>query len=146
MTVRVALGASWALAVGLAGGWLMLTPWALGQQASGKDWTSVTRTEFFTGLGLVVLAVLGLGLLAMQIVRALREAGVLAPAVRGAAGAANGSRSAGAPDTSSPEFESALIGLAQALTRELQSSPPGRPETGIADDPARLARRQEDLR
>ena len=146
MTVRVALGTGWALAVGLAGGWLMLSPWALGQQTSGKDWTSVTRTEFFTGLGLVVLAVLGLGLLVMQVLRALREAGVLAPPEPAARGAANGSRAPGAADTSSPEFESALIGLAQALTRELQSSPTGRPETAIGEEAARLPRRPEELR
>ena len=147
MTVRVALGTSWALAVGLAGGWLMLSPWALGQQPSGKDWTSVTRTEFFTGLGLVVLAVLGFGLLVMQILNALREAGILVPSEPARRGAQNGSRAAGAPDTSSPEFESALIGLAQALTRELQTSPAPRSETGVGEEAAaRLGRRPEDLR
>src|SRR5438270_8810473 len=73
MTVRIILGASWALVVGLAGGWLMLSPWALAEQASGRDWTSVTQAQFFTGLGLVVLAVAGLGLVAMQALQGLRQ-------------------------------------------------------------------------
>jgi hypothetical protein len=145
MTVRVVLGTSWALAVGLAGGWLMLSPWALGQQPSGKDWTSVTRTEFFTGLGLVVLALAGLVLVTSQAVRSLRQAGVLG----GRQAAAGGSRQRGAGaadgsgDISSPEFESALVALAQALTRDLQAQAPARPESAASKDQSHALRRQE---
>ena len=57
MVVRIVLGSAWALIVGLAGGWLMLSPWALGQQPPGKGWTAATQADFFTGVGLVVLAV-----------------------------------------------------------------------------------------
>jgi hypothetical protein len=127
MVVRIVLGTAWALIVGLAGGWLMLSPWALGQQPSGKDWTSVTQTEFFTGLGLVVLAILGLGLVASQAISVLRESGVLgrsrarAPA-REARRASDG---ASAPDPA--ELETTLVGLAQALTRELESAPASTP-------------------
>src|ERR1700730_15317575 len=114
MTIRIILGASWALAVGLAGGWLMLSPWALGQQASGKDWTSVTQTEFFTGLSLVALAVAGLLLVAMHALQGLREAGVIAGR-RSATGASRPDARDGAagrrPEASSEEFESALVGL-----------------------------------
>jgi hypothetical protein len=145
MTVRVVVGTSWALAVGLAGGWLMLSPWALGEQPSGKDWTAVTQTEFFTGLGLVVLALAGLLLLASQAVRSLRRAGVLA----GRQAPASGSRQprAGAADgsgaISSPEFESALVALAQALTRDLQSETAGRAESPASNDQSHALRRQE---
>ena len=123
MVVRILLGTAWVLIVGLAGGWLMLSPWALGQQPSGKDWTSATQTEFFTGLGLVVLAVLGLGLVASQAISVLRESGGLgrgqtrAPAREGR----RASDGASAPD--SAELETTLVGLAQALTRELESAP-----------------------
>jgi len=130
MVVRIVLGAAWALTTGLAGGWLMLSPWALGQQASGKDWTSVTQADFFTGLGLVILSALGLGLVAAQSVAVLRQAGVVggreAPAGRsGSRGVADG---AGAMDPA--DFENTLVGLAQALTRELQSQPGATAGTG----------------
>jgi hypothetical protein len=145
MTARTVVGASWALVVGLAGGWLMLSPWALGEQPSGKDWTLVTRTEFLTGLGLVVLALAGLVLLASQTVRSLRQAGVLGgrqPSTSGSrrrgSGAADGSG-----EISSPEFESALVALAQALTRDLQSEPAGRTESAASNDQSHALRRQE---
>jgi hypothetical protein len=149
MVVRIVLGAAWALTVGLAGGWLMLSPWALGQQPSGKDWTSVTQTEFFTGLGLVVLAILGLGLVASQAISALREAGVLGR--RETPGSAREARRAsdGASPPDSAELETALVGLAQALTRELQSSPPSAPSqrahpgTGPANSEATEGPRSE---
>jgi hypothetical protein len=142
MIIRTILGAGWALAVGLAGGWLMLSPWALGEQASGSDWTSVTQTQFFTGLGLVILAVAGLAFVAMQAVRGLRQAGVMAAPPRTAA-SPDAPRGAGAGGTeaSSEEFESALVSLAQALTRELQPQA-GRPEAAN-NDQAHAPRRQE---
>src|SRR5438094_119352 len=58
MTLRLIVGLGWSLAAGLAGGWLVLSPWALGEQGNG-DWTTVTRTEVPSGLGLLVLAVAG---------------------------------------------------------------------------------------
>jgi hypothetical protein len=126
MTLRLIFGLGWSLVAGLAGGWLVLAPWALGEQRGGS-WTTVTRNELFTGLGLVVLAVAGIVIVAVQTVRSLRAAGVLAPsrAVRSAAGV-----------TSSPEMEKALIALAQALADDLdtQHEPMAR---AAADAPAR---------
>ncbi|HXM55874.1 MAG TPA: hypothetical protein VOB72_10840 [Candidatus Dormibacteraeota bacterium] len=115
MTFRLVFGLGWALAAGLAGGWLVLAPWALGAQRGG-DWSTLTRNEVFSGLGLIALAVLGVAVVAAQVVRSLREAGVLAP-TRPAA-LANGGV------TSSPEMEKALIALAQALAEDLESSQP----------------------
>jgi hypothetical protein len=144
MTIRTILGASWSLAVGLAGGWLMLSPWALGEQASGS-WTPVTQTEFFTGLGLVVLSLLGLVLVALQALQGLRQAGVIAGRPSAPAGSRQEARdgaAARASEASSEEFESALVGLAQALTRELQASPASPPE-GASNAAPHPARRQE---
>jgi hypothetical protein len=144
MTIRVVLGAGWTLTVGLAGGWLMLSPWALGQQPSGKDWTSVTQTEFFTGLGLVVLAVLGAALVGMQAIRGLRQTGVLAGGAGRSRAGAQAARGPGSgAEAGSEEFESALVSLAQALTRELQPAPDGRPEGGAHNDQAHAPRRLE---
>jgi len=136
MVVRIVLGTAWALVTGFAGGWLMLSPWALGQQPSGKDWTVVTQTEFFTGLGLVILAVVGLALVAAQSFAVLREAGVTD---RREATVSGRSVRAGADGTgaSNPaEFENTLMGLAQALTRELQSQSGPAPAPGQGNSAA----------
>ena len=111
MTLRLILGLGWSLVAGLTGGWLVLAPWALGQQGGG-DWTTVTKNEFGSGLGLIVLAVLGIAIVAVQTVRTLRDAGALAPG--GASGRADGV-------TASPEMEKALIALAQALADDLDA-------------------------
>jgi hypothetical protein len=140
MVVRIVLGTAWALVTGFAGGWLMLSPWALGQQPSGKDWTVVTQAEFFSGLGLVILAAVGLGLVAAQSFAVLREAGV----TDGREATVNErSVRAGADGTGAPnpaEFENTLMGLAQALTKELQSQSGSGPAPGqrssAAGDPA----------
>src|SRR5262249_61659070 len=41
MTLRLILGLGWSLVAGLAGGWLLLAPWALAEQGDGA-WTTVT--------------------------------------------------------------------------------------------------------
>jgi len=111
MTLRLILGLGWSLVAGLTGGWLVLAPWALGQQGGG-DWTTVTRNEVGSGAGLILLAVVGIALVAAQTVRTLREAGALAPGA--ASGQADGV-------TASPEMEKALIALAQALADDLDA-------------------------
>jgi hypothetical protein len=40
----------------LAAGWLILAPFALGYQPAGQAWSDATRTELWTGIGLLVLA------------------------------------------------------------------------------------------
>src|ERR1700716_3498222 len=140
MVVRIVLGTAWALVTGFAGGWLMLSPWALGQQPSGKDWTVVTQAEFFSGAGLVILAAVGLGLVAAQSFAVLREAGVTdgREATVGGRNVRAGADGTGAPNPA--EFENTLMGLAQALTKELQSQSGSGPAPGqrssAAGDPA----------
>ena len=133
MTLRLIFGMGWSLVTGLAGGWLMLAPWVLGEQGGG-DWTTVTRNELFTGLGLIVLAVAGVVIVAAQTVRSLRDAGVMAPSR--AAARSNGGV------TSSPEMERARIALAQALADDLdtQREPAARPG---AEAPTRAAWREQ---
>ena len=111
MTLRLILGLGWSLLAGLTGGWLVLAPWALGQQGGG-DWTTVTKNEFGSGLGLILLAVVGIAIVGAQTVRTLREAGAIAPprATTQADGV-----------TASPEMEKALIALAQALADDLDA-------------------------
>ncbi len=112
MTLRLIFGLGWSLVTGLAGGWLVMAPWALGEQGGGV-WTTVTRNEFGTGVGLIVLAVAAVVVVLAQVVGSLREAGVLAPSRASARGEGG--------VTSSPEMEKALIALAQALAEDLDA-------------------------
>lgn len=78
MIVRHVIGAAWALIIGLAGGWLMLSPWALGVQNGGK-WDNITKTEFGTGGFLVILALLVLFVLVGQVMSTFRAVGLIVP-------------------------------------------------------------------
>ncbi len=129
MTLRLIFGLGWSLVTGLAGGWLVLAPWALGEQGAG-DWTTVTRNEVASGLGLIALAGLGLVVVLVHVIGALREAGVIVSPRPGRAEAGG---------ATSPEMEKALIALAQALAEDLESqrtptSPAASARAGAAGD------------
>lgn len=114
MRTRTAFGLAWALVAGVAGGWLVLSPWALGVQGGG-DWSQVTRSEVGGGMGLILLAVIGLGMVMGDLLGLIRTAG--------------GRRRPEAEDpaTTSPEMEQALLELAQSLAQDLADSrPPAR--------------------
>jgi hypothetical protein len=102
MTVRAVVGLAWSLVLVLAGGWLVLSPWSLAQQQGG-DWTTLTKNEVGTGLGLILFGA--------QVVRSLRQAGVMEPRPRTRRGAS--------ATAASPEMEKALVALAQALAQDL---------------------------
>ena len=110
MTARTVVALSWSLVIGLVGGWLVLSPWALGEWASGGDWPPVVKAELFSGVGLVALALCCLLVVTVQVVATLRSSGRA---------------------TESPELESTLVAVAQALTADLMAkdSAPGS-ETG----------------
>ena len=134
-TLGTVLSLSWSLIIGLVGGWLMLSPWALGVQASGGDWTSVTRAEFFTGLGLVALAAICLTVVAVRVVSVLSDAS--------AAGVRSSGEQAKKGGGDEPEdFESTLVAVAQALTADLMSrgaaagGEPNAQSSGPASHPA----------
>lgn len=42
----------------IAGLWLMIAPFALGTQPEGADWTDPTKSQFFTGLGVAIVALI----------------------------------------------------------------------------------------
>jgi hypothetical protein len=111
VTARTVVALSWSLITGLVGGWLMLSPWALGEWTSNGDWAPVARTEFFSGLGLVALALVSLAAVVVQVVAALAARSSRADARKRAAG-------------ESSELESTLVAVAQALTAELTSRSP----------------------
>jgi hypothetical protein len=79
MIVRPVAALVWALVSGLAGGWLVLSPWALGTQAAGGGWTDATRSVVATGAFLVLLAVIGLLVAIADVLRTFRTLGVVQP-------------------------------------------------------------------
>lgn len=112
MVLRVITGVSWSLATGLAGAWLLISPWALGEQSGSADWTTATKTQFWTGAGLVALAVVGLVLVAAQIAGAMRGA----PAAQSTGFR---SRPNGSGQPAGAETDAALVALANALVADL---------------------------
>jgi hypothetical protein len=71
------LGLVGATAALLTGGWLMYAPFAQGYQPDGAEWADATVTDFWTGLGLGVLALLAMAALVGGLLGALRAHGVL---------------------------------------------------------------------
>jgi hypothetical protein len=112
---------TWSLIAGLVGGWLVLSPWALGERTSGGDWTSTATTEFYSGLGLVALALICLAAIVVQVVAALR-------------GRPPRSDRSKAKADEPAELENALVAVAQALAADLASK--GTAEGGDHEVPA----------
>jgi hypothetical protein len=67
--IRRLTGTLAAFLVLLAGAWLVLAPFALGTQASGQAWTTETRTDVWTGTGVLVIGLAGVA----AFVAALRQ-------------------------------------------------------------------------
>ena len=65
------------LIIFLAGGWLILAPFALGYQRYGADWTSQTTNDFVTGIPVAVVALASFLLFFFGLLGALRAAGML---------------------------------------------------------------------
>ena len=108
----------------LAGAWLMLAPFALGYQPSGGSWGDATRNDFWAGLAVVLLSLVGTVLFARSLVADLQAAGVIErrqrpePATPAAAPPHVAATPAAAP-TEHDEFERALATLAAALATDL---------------------------
>jgi hypothetical protein len=77
--IRYLTGLVTATLAGCAGGWMMLDPFALGSQPAAATWTYATRVDFFTGLGVAVLAAVTLLAWAIAWIRQLRADGILLP-------------------------------------------------------------------
>ena len=62
----------------LAGGWLILAPFALGYQPYGASWDSQTINDFSTGIPVAVVALISFAFFFLSLLGALRAAGILA--------------------------------------------------------------------
>ena len=59
------------------GVWLLVAPSALAYQPEGADWADPTFVDFWTGLPLTVVSVVGLILYSLGLVEELRDRGIL---------------------------------------------------------------------
>ena len=66
----------------LAGGWLILAPFALGYQHYGADWTSQTVNDFTMGIPAAVVALASFLLFFFALLGSLRAAGMLVSRAR----------------------------------------------------------------
>lgn len=113
----VGMGAS--LLLFLAGGWLILAPFALGYQPYGADWVSQTTNNFATGIPVAVVALVAFALFFASLLGALRAAGVLRARPRPEAQPPTGL--ALVPATAQSELDRTLSTLAAALAADLSA-------------------------
>lgn len=72
-------GMAASLIIFLAGGWLILAPFALGYQPYGAAWVSQTTNDFATGIPVAVVALVAFAFFFMSLIRSLAAAGVVVP-------------------------------------------------------------------
>ncbi|MEV0234743.1 hypothetical protein [Nonomuraea sp. NPDC050786] len=108
-----------ALAV-LAGLWLMIAPFALGTQPEDADWTNATQSEFFSGLVVAVVGLIGAICFVAAIYEELVARGLVV--VRQRRPEPEPEPVPAAPQASSAELASLLAPLVEALREDLNSS------------------------
>jgi hypothetical protein len=127
--VKYVIGAVGALLGALVGAWLMLAPFALAYQNAGADWADPTYVDFWTGLPLLVVSVVGLILYVSGLVEELRRRGIMR---RPYAEPAGQPQAQGGPseDASGSEnnMEQILLPLVTAMLKDMQERDRGRDE------------------
>jgi heme exporter protein D len=122
------IGMVGALGGALIGAWLMLAPFALAYQPSGADWADPTKTDFWTGLAILVISLVGLVMYAVGLIGELRRRGIIeqrkeapqedqqtAQQVQAAGMPAGGGTQAGSGD-----MEQILLPLVTAMLKDMQ--------------------------
>jgi len=114
------------LVIFLAGGWLILAPFALGYQPYGADWVSQTTNDFVVGICLAAVALIAFVLFFASLLGSLRAAGVIAarPRPQAVAVPAQTLPQAGAVPAAASnqsDLDRTLATLAQALAADLNA-------------------------
>jgi hypothetical protein len=116
---KYVIGATGALLGALAGAWLMLAPFALAYQGSGADWADPTYVDFWTGLPLAVISVIGLILYISGLVEELRRRGIMRRPYAAPAGQAPVTPAADATGSEN-NMEQVLLPLVTAMLKDMQ--------------------------
>lgn len=124
---KYVVGAAGALLGALVGVWLMVAPFAMAYQPEGAGWSDATLTDFWTGVALILVSVVGVASYSLGLVEELRARGILPRR--------NEHPPAPAPQASPDELERALMPLIGAMLRDMQEEQQqrnraGRPEGG----------------
>jgi hypothetical protein len=128
--VKYVIGATGALLGALAGAWLMLAPFALAYQSSGADWADPTFVDFWTGLPLLVVSVVGVILYVSGLVEELRRRGIMRRPYAEPAGQPQAQGEPSAADSGSENnMEQVLLPLVTAMLKDMQERDRGRDET-----------------
>ena len=150
--IKYLIGVVGALAGMLIGGWLMLAPFALAYQPSGAAWANPTYADFWSGLAILVVSLIGAVLYAVGLVEELRRRGIIerrevpeAQQVQAAGMPAVGGTQAG-----SGEIEQILLPLVTAMLKDMQDqrqreedggAPKGEATSDQQPDPERRGQR-----
>ncbi|NUP01441.1 MAG: hypothetical protein HOV96_37670 [Nonomuraea sp.] len=116
--IRKFVGAVAAALAILAGLWLMIAPFALGTQPENADWTDPTTTEFFSGLGVAVLGLVGVIGFVLAIYEELVVRGLVTVKQRPEP---EPEPVPAAPQASSAELASLLAPLVEALREDMNN-------------------------
>jgi len=118
-------GMAASLIIFLAGGWLILAPFALGYQPYGADWVSQTTNSFVIGICVALAALVAFVLFFNSLLGSLRASGVLvAPSRIVAQAPVSYQAQAPMPQStaqSQSELDKTLATLAAALAADLNS-------------------------
>jgi hypothetical protein len=129
--VKYVIGATGALLGALAGAWLMLAPFALAYQSSGADWADPTFVDFWTGLPLLIVSVVGVILYVSGLVEELRRRGIMRRPYAEPAGQPQAPDEQPSDNASGSEnnMEQVLLPLVTAMLKDMQERDRGRDET-----------------
>ncbi|MGH2494746.1 MAG: hypothetical protein ACRDIV_08570 [Ktedonobacteraceae bacterium] len=112
------------LVIFLAGGWLILAPFALGYQLYGADWVSQTTNDFVVGIPVAVVALIGFALFFFSLLGSLRASGVIVARTRPQAVATPAEippQAAPVAASNQSDLDRTLATLAQALAADLNA-------------------------
>jgi hypothetical protein len=113
------------LLIFLAGGWLIVAPFALGYQPYGADWVSQTTDNFATGIPVAVVALVAFAFFFTALLGALRAAGVIVvqpqPEVQAQAASQQPTGLSLVPANTQNDLDRTLSTLAAALAADLSA-------------------------
>jgi hypothetical protein len=131
--IKYLFGTVGALGGMLAGAWLMLAPFALAYQPSGAAWADPTYTDFWSGLAILVVSLIGLLMYVLGLVEELRRRGIIErreePEVQQVQ-AAGMTAVGGAQPGSAADVEQILLPLVNAMLEDMQDQRRRREENG----------------
>ena len=107
------------LIIFLAGGWLVLAPFALGYQPYGASWDSQTTNDFATGIPVAVLALVSFAFFFVSLLGSLRAAGILVARQRPPVVTQVPASVPSVPATQQSDLDRTLSTLAAALAADL---------------------------